>query len=681
MNGWRELLRRLDRLQGEFRVKVALTAVVLIAAVAIGIPIHRAASEYGAARNKIVAVLADASLERGDAAAIALRERGEVVVGDRVYGGPGIRRYGDMLFLRSGEVANPAMVADLVLAPERPARIPAFLLDRAATAWSMIALAAGWLILVVWLSATLPLLLVLLGTAIACTPFWLAGATSIVVAIGGIGVLSFTFVLLVRVAMLVLSPPTQMLAVAQTTVREATRSGVSLGFIVILLLLLPLVPLWIDDAQPLRYQIQTFISRSLNLTYVISAAMTLLLACATVAFEIRDRQIWQLMTKPVSRLSYLLGKFIGVATLNLILLSICGLSIFIFVQEMRTRPAADPLDAAAVRDEVLVARTGAMPAFTPLTRDQLRARVEDEIRNDPMLAAEIETGQRRELDLWLEIGRRLQTEHLSRQRQIAPGESRKYTFSGLSRERAGDAPITLRYLFHAGRSDSHEALPVFFMIEGHEEVAFAREFVPAQGHVLTLPSSVIGDDGRVVIEIWNLGVIPGEDGDAAARFYPGPYTIFFDADALEVLYRVGSFEWNFVRAMISYWVKLCFLAMLGVCCATFLSFPVACILSFTVFVVGSLGPFIAESLQYWYIDSIWRVDQALAMYVSQGAEWLLRAFGSVRPTESLVEGRVIALTDVLWAVAVIGIAWCGAALAVGWLIFRRRELAIYSGQG
>jgi hypothetical protein len=30
---------------------------------------------------------------------------------------------------------------------------------------------------------------------------------------------------------------------------------------------------------------------------------------------------------------------------------------------------------------------------------------------------------------------------------------------------------------------------------------------------------------------------------------------------------------------------------------------------------------------------------------------------------------------------VIGLAWTGGTLLIGWLAFRRKELAIYSGQG
>jgi hypothetical protein len=33
------------------------------------------------------------------------------------------------------------------------------------------------------------------------------------------------------------------------------------------------------------------------------------------------------------------------------------------------------------------------------------------------------------------------------------------------------------------------------------------------------------------------------------------------------------------------------------------------------------------------------------------------------------------------AVFVIGIAWTGTTLIIGWLAFRRKELAVYSGQG
>ena len=123
-------------------------------------------------------------------------------------------------------------------------------------------------------------------------------------------------VLLSRVMLLILNRPWQPLAVAHTVVKEASRTRLSLVFIVLLLVALPLIPLWLDPDSPLRYRVQTFIARSMGLTFTLAACMTLFLACATVAFEIRDRQIWQLMTKPVNRFSYLLGKWLGVMAVS-----------------------------------------------------------------------------------------------------------------------------------------------------------------------------------------------------------------------------------------------------------------------------------------------------------------------------------------------------------------------------
>merc|ERR1711965_137136 len=143
----------------------------------------------------------------------------------------------------------------------------------------------------------------------------------------GVGVLVITFVLLVRLLLLVLSVLSSpratsnrhgrssrlvgVAAVAHTLVRESIRLRISLAFIVLMLVTLPLIPLWIDPDAPVRYQLQDFLSDSMALVYTLAACMTLVLACATVSFEVRDRQIWHLVTKPLGRLEYMIGKWLG----------------------------------------------------------------------------------------------------------------------------------------------------------------------------------------------------------------------------------------------------------------------------------------------------------------------------------------------------------------------------------
>jgi len=50
-------------------------------------------------------------------------------------------------------------------------------------------------------------------------------------------------------------------------------------------------------------------------------------------------------------------------------------------------------------------------------------------------------------------------------------------------------------------------------------------------------------------------------------------------------------------------------------------------------------------------------------------------------TALLVRGLNVSWERVGQAVMVIGLAWTGGTLLIGWLAFRRKELAIYSGQG
>ncbi len=669
------LYRRIESLTERLGVRLTLAILAVILVAAVMIPMYAEASSFGSTRLALIRAIEGKNVTRKDSEALQLRDSGTIDLNGVTYGGEEIVRLGELLFDATGDVAAPGRLVELMLSPQRPRWIPEFLLDQSGTMLLVAAIALAWLQLIIWLGLSVPFLFTLLGTMVAVLPFWLAGSTAGVLSIGGMGLLTFSFVLLIRCTLVLLQGRNQTFAVAHTVVKEATRLNISLAFIVVLLVMLPLLPLWIDGAQPLRYQVQTFIARSLTLTYVAAACMTLLLSCATVAFEIRDRQIWQLMTKPIGRFRYLLGKFIGVAALNLVLLLICGLSIFIFVQYLRTRPASDIRDAAAVRDEVLTARSSAFPIYQSISRDELLSRIDRTIEEDAIMSAEIKTGQRSEQEVRRSLALQMTSNYLASQREIQPGEKKTFVFPGLGRARASGAPLTLRYTFYAGKHDPHEVHPVIFEFDGLERVIL-RQYVPVQGHVLTVPSSVVRDDGTVEVTIYNAGF-----DEATEQFFPGRWAINFDAKDFELLFKVSDFEWNFLRAIAMLWIKLSFLAMLGVCAATILSFPVACILSFTVFLIGSMAPFIAESLEYWAVDSWARVDQLVIMWIASAAEWMLRSFGSIQPTNMLVEGRLISFQSVLVAGASVGLLWCGGALLIGWLGFRRKELAIYSGHG
>jgi ABC-type transport system involved in multi-copper enzyme maturation permease subunit len=457
-------------------------------------------------------------------------------------------------------------------------------------------------------------------------------------------------------------------------------------FIVLILILLPLLPIGLDPETPLRFRIQTFISRSLGFTFYLAACMTLFLSCATVAFEIRDRQIWQLMTKPMNRLSYLLGKWLGVITVNLIILVIAAVSSFTFIQYLREQPVTATLagqeDAQQVRDAVLTARLGRKPTYEVLDEQQLRARVDEVITRTPELAAmeEIPLMERRMLR------QRIEMAYAASQRTIAPrGGARDYLFQGLAPARERQSALTLHYRFHIMRDDEHQTFPAVFIFNRDMSQSISRTYVPTVTHTLSIPPSLIREDGTLMVTVVNIFEPP-----------PDTYTaggLNFEEADFELLYKVGSFEANFFRAVFVDWVKLSFLAMLGICCATFLNFPVACLTSFTVFIAGTIGPFLAESLEEYYPPAAAAMDwgnvglviqwafQSAIRAIAQSIVFLLESFGEYRPTQSLIEGRLIEWNAVVNGLAKVGLVWSGLALIVGYLVIRRRQLAIYSGHG
>ena len=199
---------------------------------------------------------------------------------------------------------------------------------------------------------------------------------------------------------------------------------------------------------------------------------------------------------------------------------------------------------------------------------------------------------------------------------------------------------------------------------------------------LMIPTSMIGEDGTLEVAIGNfsftLDPTPG-----ASQFQPGRGTIAFEPDGLELLYPVSSFEANYLRGMLVTLIKLSFAAMLGVALAAFLSFPVACVVAFSVVLAAEATPFLATSVEEY---RIWEFDGSVIWLkqwirgLASGVEWTLRSFGRFRPGGALVEGRLVGWGEVFRALVVIGFGWSGAVLVASAIIFRRKELAIYSGQ-
>lgn len=678
------LLLRLADLGRDRRFRIAVAAAFTLVILAVSAVLYREASGLAHLADRIPAMLEKASLPAKDPVALELVQKGTITVDGRTVGDAALAKGMERMFEATGRIERVNDAAQLLIDTVRKDWLPVAVGQDPWLALAAGAVAIAVVLFACWTGLALELVVVTIAAGLLWSGVSLAARPHLAASFAAIPLFLFMFSLVVRLILEALDRPSPLAAVAGGVVREAVRQKVAISFAGIAIVAIPLLPQAIDPTLPLRYQIQTFLAQSLDIMYVVCAFLTIFVGCASVAFEIRDRQAWTTLTKPVSRLSFLAGKWLGIVALNAAILATCSVAMYAFLAQMRARPAQDLYDAIAVQNEVLVARIGGYPQYERLTPDELQSAVEETMRADPNIQADLRDGVRSEIEVKKTLVRAISDEFLKQQRSIGPNLERMYRFSGLSEQRRVGGTLSLRYKFYSGESDPNEVYPVVFVFgSGERQQWIDANFIAAQSNVVPVPASSIADDGTLEIRVQNLKVNQGaREGDPP--FLPGKATILFDPDGFELLYRVGGFTDNLVRAQCMNLLKLSFLGMLSVVSAAILSFPVACLVVCTVLAAGSIAPFLATSVAEYRIrteSGVLKAFEAVIKTIAGATEFSVRSFGEAKGNGPLVEGRLVPWFDVARTFALIGVAWSGIVLVLGYLAFRRKELAIYSGQG
>ena len=201
---------------------------------------------------------------------------------------------------------------------------------------------------------------------------WTSGFNGNALAITGIAAITVLFVFGLWLIRAALSGARPVFGVARTLIDEAIRMKIALIFIVVLFMTVPILAVLFNPDTRLQYQVQGFLAWSLTATALLLGLMTIFLSCATICNEIDRHQIYLTITKPISRAEYLLGKWLGIALLDLLLLLVmCG-GIYTFARVIQvTRPPRDVQDRAAIEWQVLTARRTIRPALTPVEFDRM----------------------------------------------------------------------------------------------------------------------------------------------------------------------------------------------------------------------------------------------------------------------------------------------------------------------
>lgn len=453
------------------------------------------------------------------------------------------------------------------------------------------------------------------------------------------------------------------LAIARLTFAEGVRMRIVLVFLILLVFLVLRMPFALRGDDTLTGRLQNFLAYSLGALSLLLSLATVFFSCATLTNEIKERSLHLVVTKPVTRFQILVGKWLGVMLLNLLIVALCGGAIYGLAYFIQSRPEQFERDRLQVRDVVWTARLAARPTVPQEEIVQEAARnVQERIDR-----GELEPSQQKEA-----LAARAQ-EVMNQWRNIEPGGYRVYRFEGLTPPETQDTVIQVRYQARGLPIPPGEMLTIMWVIHDPETGAPLAQRQTrdrsSETHEFLVRAEAAVRNGVLDLGVYN--VYPPET----------PISIFFEGDnSLQVLYKVGGFEGNFLRALLIIVFQLALLSALGVFFGVFVSFPVACLCTGAFFLIALTFPYLMEAMGT-NIQALGEFDPygPLGPYVRRLLVPILQVavpdFAHFSGVSYVVDG--LAIPDGLMVRCAARTVLYGGALLLlpGWLIFRRREIA------
>ena len=175
----------------------------------------------------------------------------------------------------------------------------------------------------------------------------------------------------------------RILAIAGLTWKAALRFKLFLVIAALLILAVVGLPLVIKDDGTARGFTQIILTYTLSAITALLGLSTLWLSCGTLARDIEECQIQVVATKPIARWQIWLGKWLGIVSLNAVLLAISGGCVFGLLQWRAGKlPAAEQ---KILREQILVARGSAKEAdFTAAIEAETERILQGRLKSSPV---------------------------------------------------------------------------------------------------------------------------------------------------------------------------------------------------------------------------------------------------------------------------------------------------------
>lgn len=457
----------------------------------------------------------------------------------------------------------------------------------------------------------------------------------------------------------------QLFAIAGLTWKAALRFRLFLAIATLLLLAVVGLPMLIKDDGTARGFTQILLTYTLSAITALLGISTLWLSCGTLARDIEECQMQVVATKPIARWQIWIGKWLGIISLNAVLLVLSGVCVYGLLQWRATKLPAD--QQKVLHDEVLVARGSAKPeTFQSEIEKQAHKILEERLKQTHIAEADLP-----------EVQKQI-TEQVKAGLTLAPpGYAKGWRIKlGSKANSLRDEPLQLRVKFNAAQKSVSGTFGALWQIGDPPKTKFWRSeemsLAPDTYHEFEIPPGLFSEDGTLTIAFMN----------------PNDTALLFPLeDGMEVLYRDGGFAMNFARGLAIIFCWMALLAAVGLASASFLSFPVAAFLSLAILIMALSSGTLANVVSEGSIDSSAQADKQVVTVldtvivpVFRVALKIINLARDFSPIDSLSSGRSITWGELGLAFAQIVLLLGGIFAVFGIFVFNRRELATVQSQ-
>ncbi len=393
------------------------------------------------------------------------------------------------------------------------------------------------------------------------------------------------------------------LSIVKLTFRHAVRSHIFQLLFGVLLLCVALIPTTITNSTAADF-LKSSIFYSLWIVSAVLGLSSIWLGCFIMTCDIDSYQLHMVVSKPVSRITVWLGKWVGVCLVNLLLLAAASAAVYFIILYRFDSLEFQPGEKERMRAEVLVGRR-AFRADRPNYSEAINELLRLKVRKLTSQGRAVDTQMQEKLykDAQLEI--------VSRDSEAKVGVVKTWRFSNIPANTG--KPIFLRYRPYINKVASEDQRQTHLLWS--VGIPRERKVSPQSGPVAAKNAKtydlylyplddkpdqvmtgvfhekelkpewkVVSSDGHVFMTVVNLDRMQG--------------TMYFQpADGPTLLVPATSFAGNYARAVLVIGMELMLLAALSCAFAGCLSMPVAIFMVLSYLLFGAFSVYMVN-LEY-----------------------------------------------------------------------------------